>query len=286
MPPLQLPTWIHMHLFDQPNIHSVPEELMEQVRLGLSRFRTSKPKVSIVMPVFNEEAGLLRTLSSLSQLKLPFQMPTELLLINDGSTDRTQELMDRLEVRSIRLLQNKRQKVSRWVGLQQARGKIVLHADADTLYPPSWGADFVQVLEQDAEVSMVYGPHAFVPGAGKGRLPYVLHEHLGQYLYQIRRRHRPHINVHGFNSALRRDQALQFGSYDHDVKGSEDGHMALLLHKVGKLRYVGGQNSLVWTSDRRIQGDGGLTSAFLKRLQKEGSRLPEYLMGRRQSNEG
>ncbi len=256
-------------------------ELIDQIRIGLRRFQCPHPKVSIVMPVFNEERSLLRTLSSLSQLTLPLSVPTELLLINDGSTDRTQELIDLLGIRSIRLFDNRRQKVSRWVGLQQARGEIVLHADADTLYPPDWGKAFVRVLSEKPEVAMVYGPHAFVPAAGKGRLPYAFHETLGKILYQFRRRHRPHINVHGFNSALRRDQALQFGSYDHDEWGSEDGHMAWLMHKVGKLQPVNQPSSLAWTSDRRLQKEGGLVAAFWNRIQKEGSRLPEYFLGQK-----
>ncbi|MEM8890765.1 MAG: glycosyltransferase family 2 protein, partial [Bacteroidota bacterium] len=59
--------------------------------------------------------------------------------------------------------------------------------------------------------------------------------------------------------------------------GSEDGHMALMLMKVGHLKYVSGKDSRAWTSDRRLHADGGLKWAFAKRIKKEGSRLAEYL---------
>ena len=127
---------------------------------------------------------------------------------------------------------------------------------------------------------MVYGPHSFIPPNSGSRLPFAMHEWLGRKLYKIRSRHREHINVHGFNSALKREIALELGSYDHTPQGSEDGHMAWMLQKSGELQLVDTPDSLVWTSPRRIMSDGGLAKAFVKRVKREGSRLQEYLTGK------
>lgn len=246
------------------------------IRQGLERFRVKNPEVSIVMPAYNEEKYLLKTLSSLSQLQLPKEIPTELLVVNDASKDQTSEILDQMGVKELLLPHNMRPKGARQKGLEQAKGDIILQADADTLYPQNWGMSYVKALENPSN-SVVYGSHSFVSEYGRSRFSFCIHECMGEILYAIRRRKRAYINVHGFNSAFRRQDGLEHGSYEHTPTGSEDGHMALMLMKIGKLKYLPGCDARAWTSDRRLHADGGLKWAFAKRLKKEGARLGEYL---------
>ena len=85
------------------------------------------------------------------------------------------------------------------------------------------------------------------------------------------------MNVHGFNSAFRRSDGLKFGTYEHGLKGSEDGSMAIQLMRVGRLMFVRGADATAWTSTRRIYADGGLFAGILWRINREVRRLFEYL---------
>ncbi|MDP5171016.1 MAG: glycosyltransferase [Bacteroidia bacterium] len=279
IPPLQLPSWLSRHLLVATHPDQLaPTELM-RIRQGLSRFRSEGAKASIVIPAYNEGANIIRTLSSLAELVLPDEVVVELLVVDDASTDSTPDWLHALGVHHIRLPENSSPKEARRLGLEACHGEIVLQADADSVYPAQWGKRYLEVLEHEG-VSIVYGGHSFLPDPRAGRLALATHEALGNVARSLRRRHREHINVHGFNSAFWRGQGLQYGSYDHDPLGSEDGHMALKLSKVGQLRYCPGTNCKVWTSPRRLLAKGGLAGGSIRRIKKEVRRMGEYLTGR------
>ena len=274
--PLKQPNWIKAHLKRHRFWQETQQEDLLELRQRLSIFKQANPEVSIVVPAYNEEFYLPGMLSSLAELKLPHIYPTELWVINDASTDHTTQLLEFLDVSSFRLPTNSRPKGARQKGLELAKGKYLIQADADTLYPPEWGLEFVEQL-QNPETAIVYGPHAFYSHVGTTRLTFAMHENVGAVLYALRRKKRPWLNVFGFNSAFRRENALEFGSYEHTPTGSEDGHMALMLMNIGRIHYQKGSQNMAWTSDRRIVADGGMAQAFLKRASREGSRLWEYL---------
>jgi glycosyltransferase involved in cell wall biosynthesis len=271
----KLPSWTEQHRFYYRGEMDLKGPLLHRLEAGLERYSAREPVVSVVIPAYNEARNLLHTLSSLAALELPGAYPTELLVVDDASTDATPRLLEKLSVPYLRLPTNQQPKGARQAGLERARGRYLLQADADTLYPPRWGLAYVRALRA-REVALVYGNHAFVPSLGVSRVALAFHELAGEALYRFRRRHREYINVHGFNSAFRREDALRFGSYDHDELGSEDGQMALSLMQVGKLRFIPGPDCTAWTSDRRILADGGVWQGFVRRAGREGRRLWEY----------
>ncbi len=279
-PAVRIPRWLCRHLALE-GLH--PDDLgrdLVPINKGLSRFRSPNPEVSIVIPAFNEGAGIGKMLSSLSELQLPDQIPMELILVNDGSTDHTGDWLRALDVMTINLQKNRGISIARQAGLEAARGSMIMQADADSVYPPAWGKDFVHTLTTIPEVAMTYGGHAFLPDPRATRLALAVHEALGNVARSFRRRHRSYINVHGFNSAFRRAQAMEHGSYDHDELGSEDGEMAVRLLTLGELTYCPGVSSRVWTSPRRLLRDGGLIRGSMIRIRRELGRAGEYWTGK------
>lgn len=268
--------WIKKHRFESVRPQDLSALEINRIKEGLNRFKAANPTVSIVIPVYNEEDSLLMTLSSLSELEIPEKYPAELLIVNDGSEDKTQDILDYFNINSIRLNKNAGRANARQTGLENARGKYIIQADGDTLYPPKWGLSFVESLK-DHKISMAYGDHAFISKNRTERLILPLHLTLGNMLYFIRKRNREYMNVHGFNSAFRKTDGLNFGTYEYGPNGSEDGSMAIGLMRIGRLRFVSGADSTAWTSTRRIYADGGLFKGILRRLKREVGRLFEYL---------
>lgn len=269
-----VPSWAIEHL-NLPNINvGNSEKYIRRIRSDLARFSHEKPKVSIVIPAYNEETNLLKTLSSLSKLTLAEN--AEIIVVNNGSTDRTQKIINACGVRYVHLAENKQVKGGRRAGLLAARGEFVLQADADTLYPPTWGQDYVLALK-DPSITVVYGRHAFIPNADFSRVYLSFHETVGELLYRVRKLHKEHINVHGFNSGFRREDALKHGSYEHTADGSEDGHMAWMLLKIGKAQRLSNVRNCAWTHTRKLAADGGPWKAFKRRIQREGVKWREYL---------
>jgi cellulose synthase/poly-beta-1,6-N-acetylglucosamine synthase-like glycosyltransferase len=279
---LLLPHWLAKHSFVYyPD--SVSSGQLKDLRTRLAQFKVDNPEISIVIPAYNEEANLLHTLSSLADQKVT--RPTELLVVNNNSSDRTQELLDKSGVRSIT---ERRPGVAyaRQAGLEAARGIYMANADADCIYPAGW-AEAITAPLHNADVACAYGLYSFLPSQNSSRLALMGYEKTAQLINRIRNRNRVFMNVYGFNFAFRRQDALAVGGFSLDSgrEGSvaeliaagikpppsgkcEDGWMALSLEQEGKGRTVRVTNpaARVWTSDRRLIADGSLSKAFTSRV--------------------
>jgi glycosyltransferase involved in cell wall biosynthesis len=114
------------------------------------------PKVSIVVPAYNEEAfigTLLDLVLSVDTESLGFSK--EIIVVDDGSKDGTSALVRRFS--GVRLVQQKNQGKGRAVqrGIQEATGDYILVQDADLEYDP---ADYVPMLAKLAKLGgAVYG---------------------------------------------------------------------------------------------------------------------------------
>jgi glycosyltransferase involved in cell wall biosynthesis len=98
-------------------------------------------RLSVVVPCFNEERGLARLYEELAAV-LPAVSPDyEVVLVDDGSTDRTLAEMRALaaadpHVRYVALSRNFGKESAMLAGLSQAQGDIVAIIDADLQHPP------------------------------------------------------------------------------------------------------------------------------------------------------
>jgi glycosyltransferase involved in cell wall biosynthesis len=116
------------------------------------------PLLSILVPVYNEEATVGAVLGRLSSVPLP--VAREIIVINDGSTDGTRSVLDRLDVRpEVRIVHaeaNRGKGGAIRLGLERARGDIIAIQDADLELDPAQLADLiVPILQQTSGV--VYG---------------------------------------------------------------------------------------------------------------------------------
>ena len=93
--------------------------------------------LSVVIPIFNE----VSTLETVIQRVRAVEVRKELVLVDDGSTDGTLELLDQLErdddIRVIRHSQNQGKGAALKTAFEAARGDIVLIQDADLEYDPA-----------------------------------------------------------------------------------------------------------------------------------------------------
>jgi glycosyltransferase involved in cell wall biosynthesis len=87
------------------------------------------PPVTIVIPAHNEEGAIGEVLAALSR-QLPANV-AEIILVNDGSTDRTQEIAEASGVRVIRQPSNRGYGAALKAGIRAAKTDYVLTMDAD-----------------------------------------------------------------------------------------------------------------------------------------------------------
>ena len=118
--------------------------------------------LSIVVPCFNEEQCLPALHERLSAAaRATFGEDYELVLVNDGSRDRSWEIMQQLSsgdphVVGINLSRNHGHQLALTAGLDLARGDIVLIIDADLQDPPELLAAMVETMRSEG-ADVVYG---------------------------------------------------------------------------------------------------------------------------------
>jgi glycosyltransferase involved in cell wall biosynthesis len=116
------------------------------------------PLISIVVPVFNEARTVAEVIERLIEIELP--APREILVVNDGSTDGTREVLDRVarrpELRIIHAEKNGGKGSAIRIGFSKAAGTIVAIQDADLELDPAQLADLTQPII-DGRTRVVYG---------------------------------------------------------------------------------------------------------------------------------
>jgi len=116
------------------------------------------PQISVVIPVLNEERTLEavyeQTVAQLEALGRPY----ELIVIDDGSTDRTWAILERLHaadphIRAVRFKRNFGQHPAMHAGIIRARGDIVVTMDADLQNSPADLPRLVAAVEGGSDVA-------------------------------------------------------------------------------------------------------------------------------------
>ena len=145
--------------------------------------------ISVVVPVCNEEKGIKkfldeRLLVALEKIK---NYNFELVLVNDGSKDKTLEILQdysakNKNVKVVSLVRNFGKEMALSAGLRYAEGDAVLTIDSDGQQPPERISDFIKAWEDGAEVVTGvrdhYTKHGLIPKLGS-KLFYCLLKMMG-----------------------------------------------------------------------------------------------------------
>ncbi len=130
-------------------------------------------KLSVVMPVYNEQATLRRVVERV----LSVSVEVELLCVDDGSSDRSREILADLQnkwpqIRVFLQPRNMGKGAALHRGIQEATGDYVIIQDADLEYDPN---DYPRLLEplEKGHADVVYGSRFL--GSGPHRVLYFWH---------------------------------------------------------------------------------------------------------------
>lgn len=269
----QNPSWINQDLLKYEKLGDVPQTIFDEINSKLDELSSQDPLVSIVIPAWNEEVNIIRCVYTLSKSVTSF--PFEIVVVNNNSTDRTQETLNKLHVRSY-LQKIQGCGVSRQMGQEKATGKYILLGDADCLYPAAWVQKMMEKLQQK-DVVCVYGRYSFLGNERQPRWKFFLYESVKDLVAEVRHLKRPHLNAYGMSMGYIRDLGLKIGFVERHIRG-EDGRMCFDLMQLGKVKQVRSRIARVWTGPRTLDQEGSIFKAFLTRVIKEISRAPFYFV--------
>jgi glycosyltransferase involved in cell wall biosynthesis len=174
--------------------------------------------ISVVVPAYNAEKTILETIQSIQ--KQTFSN-FELIVINDGSTDKTVELLNTIVDPRLKIFsyENGGLPVARNRGIAHANGEFITFIDADDLWTPDKLELQIAALQQHQEAGVVYSWTAFIND--KGQLIYAQEpSFFDGDVY-------PQLLVNNFissgsNILVRRQFIESAGEFDPLLKSAED----------------------------------------------------------------
>jgi len=170
------------------------------------------PKISIIIPVYNAESTLRQCLASIDDQTL---QDFEIIAVNDGSTDKSQSILESWNRKIIILNQeNQGAAVARNQGAKLASGEFLIFCDADIILKPTALEKMHQALVNNPNASYAYSAFKF------GFKTFKLWPFDAEKLKQL-----PYIHT---TSLIRKDH---FPGFDEKLKRFQDWDLWLTMLK-------------------------------------------------------
>jgi cellulose synthase/poly-beta-1,6-N-acetylglucosamine synthase-like glycosyltransferase/peptidoglycan/xylan/chitin deacetylase (PgdA/CDA1 family) len=210
------------------------------------------PPVVVVVPAYNEAVGIERAVRALAASDYP---AFEIVVVDDGSTDDTAEIVERLALKWVRLVRkpNGGKASALNTGIAASSAPVVVMVDGDTVFEPEALRRLVQPLG-DPTVGAVSGNTKVGNRRGLlGRwqhIEYVTGFNLDRRMYEALQ---CTPTVPGAIGAFRRDALVEVGGVSGDTL-AEDTDLTLAMGRTGR-RVVYADDARAWTEAPSTLGD-------------------------------
>ena len=218
-------------------------------------------RLSFVIPAYNEEAYLPACLDSILAQTRELGDATEIIVVNNASTDRTREVA--LAYPGVRLVDEPRKGLpfARQAGFAASTGELIANVDSDSRLTPGWIAQVLAAFRDEPNLVAISGPLVYYDLTPKQRIS-VRVFYLIAFVVDAINRYvlRAGSMVQGGNFVLRRDALEKIGGFNTAIAFyGEDTDIARRLHPVGDVRFT--FNLKMFSSARRLKHEGILTMA-------------------------
>ena len=176
------------------------------------------PTISVIIPAYNAERTILETITSVQQQTFS---DFEIIVINDGSTDRTLEILSTVKDPRLKIFSysNGGVPVARNHGLEHATGDLIAFLDADDLWTPDKLELQLTTLQQHPEAGVAYSWIYNMDEKGESFSagnPFLCAGNVyAQLLVE-------NFIVNGSNCLIRKQAVESVGEFDFSVPGADD----------------------------------------------------------------
>lgn len=197
------------------------------------------PSISVIVPAYNEEAGVIRTVQSIAANNY---RQKEIIVVNDGSTDQTLKILKRFQRKNPGLIKVINQKnagkaaalnraISRW-----SKGSLIMVVDADSLLHPAAIDKMVahfrnrRIIAAASNVKIISTNNLF--GLAQ-RFEYLISYRMKRALSTMN----VEYIVGGVGSTFRKSALLKVGMYDIDTMTEDIDLTIKLIREYGNKYY-------------------------------------------------
>lgn len=183
------------------------------------------PTISVIIPAYNAQATIVKTIESIR--KQTFR-DLEIIIINDGSTDRTLEIVNKIKDSRIKMFNypNGGVAVARNRGISHAQGEYIAFLDADDFWTIDKLELQLQALNQNPQAGVAYSWTYFWEGENNKCFPSESIYHQGNVYSQLLVNNFLH---HGSNPLIRRQAIDSVGFFNPNFPHCADWDYSLRL---------------------------------------------------------
>ena len=216
----------------------------------------SRPRVSFVVPAYNEERLLPACLAAIRAEIDRNGCDAEILVVNNASTDGTGRIAAATEGVVVVDQPVKGLVQARSAGFAAATGELIANIDADTLVPPGWLDRVLAEFACSPRLVVLSGPYDYYDVPFHIRAAARLFYAVGFATYVFNKRVLGVGSmVQGGNFVLLRDALAGIGGFsDRFTFYGEDTDIASRMSRVGDVKFTFAL--MAKSSGRRLQGDG------------------------------
>ena len=228
-------------------------------------------RLSFVVPAYNEEAYLPACLDSILSQTAAYPGQTEIIVVNNASTDRTREVA--LGYPGVTVVDEPRKGLTfaRQAGFAASSGELIANVDSDSRLTPGWVAQVLTTFAEDAittrqspgkrPLAALSGPVHYYDLTPRQRV--LVHIfYLTAWTTYIINRYVLRVGsmVQGGNFVTSRAALEQIGGFNTAITFyGEDTDIARRLNDVGEVRFT--FDLKMFSSARRLKNEGMLTMA-------------------------
>lgn len=198
--------------------------------------------ISVIIPAYNEEKYIGKTLQSIRELELGDNQ-LEILVIDADSKDKTEQVARSFGAKVVNVV-HKGIGFARQQGVLSAKGDIIVFTDADTLVPEDWLVKYIKVLSKPGVVA-AYGSYRVTDG----NFPYFQITNFAQPVAVWVASKMKMYLAGGQNIAAWREKAMGIGGFDEKLELLEDADFIKRMGRVGKIAYL--SDNIVFSAGRR-----------------------------------
>jgi glycosyltransferase involved in cell wall biosynthesis len=218
--------------------------------------------LSFVIPAYNEEFYLSACIESILQQTRNLEHDTEIIVVNNASTDGTREIA--LRYPEVKLVDEPRKGLTyaRQAGFIASSGALVANVDSDSRLTPGWIDRVISAFQANPELAAFSGPVVYYDLTGRQRF-FVHVFYLTAWMTYAINRYILRIGsmVQGGNFVVSRAALERIGGFNLDISFyGEDTDIARRLHDVGDVMFT--FDLKMFSSARRLKHEGMLTMAF------------------------
>ena len=193
------------------------------------------PNVSVIIPTHNCGRYLGASIESALNQSYP---DLEIIVVNDGSTDNTDSVLERyLKEKRIKYIKNNEKKglsASRNIAIDASKGNLIAFLDADDIFLKDKIKKQVKLFEINSRIDICYTNEIYFNEEENKEILSTRYHFSGDIFYYMKRSNFIHVST-----AMARSGILRKNKFDETLKSHEDWELFLrLAHKGANFAYI------------------------------------------------